>query len=806
MMANTRANNKGRCFLLFLSPLTSLVAVVLCVVYAFWLQKNASHINELGKRRMLTYRNLKTVFENAIFNKSSNTCALADQYIASPGNSKYAENVRLYTSLLEKLIAQSFHDLEFESMYFRTARAANSLVESINLELDSNTTMTRISTMIFATIICTMVVAVATSLNMMCETKRLLRRVHNNLKVYEKRLNALPIMVYEFSMKNGNSLTFDYTSNGAHAIYGTDINAAQEVIDMIHESERQGFMDSMKVSSEQLTPWIWKGRITNACGEEKTISFQSIPERISPTHVTWTGAMQDITELHNTLQTMERRLEFVPVFELVLRGEQNTEVLYLTSVAADILGRKQKAETFDILEYIIEGDRDRVLTSLKNSAPGTKWVQEFTTISGSRARGYAKGRLNNTGETVWTGVLDDVGLQHDLVHVRRERDLQNAVAEQLQRRCNFLAHEVRNTLFPHKMMLEDMTTRYPDIKENVELMQAGYRTVGEILDRALMIAKYEVGEMTTKSIRFNLVLLCRSLEAYARAAAVRDINQQITVVYKFSDDDDIQWVVGDRQVCEQAATNLLSNAIKYGAGKPLKMHLSYDGKVFTFTVTDKGRGMTADDLKTACVPFGTIRTGNDQTKGTGLGLPLTHAMVVNAGGSLSLRSKGLGQGTVVIMRLPLVRSTSSGKQITTQPPEVEDLPVWLNECKNSPLPVRVLLVDDSPLILKMMSHACTKIGLPFDTAVNGQAALELLTQQHKQYTLVLMDRCMPDIQGNVVCQRARESGYKGVVVLLTGDQIPDPTSMMQQFGLSGILCKSGQRRLPIQDLLKQLVV
>ena len=60
------------------------------------------------------------------------------------------------------------------------------------------------------------------------------------------------------------------------------------------------------------------------------------------------------------------------------------------------------------------------------------------------------------------------------------------------------------------------------------------------------------------------------------------------VVYELLDGNDNLWVVGDRQVCEQAATNLLSNAVKYGGGKPLKMHLSYDGSAFMSTVTDKG--------------------------------------------------------------------------------------------------------------------------------------------------------------------------------------------------------------------------
>ena len=333
-------------------------------------------------------------------------------------------------------------------------------------------------------------------------------------------------------------------------------------------------------------------------------------------------------------------------------------------------------------------------------------------------------------------------------------------------------------------------------------MQAGYRTVGEILDRALVVAKYEAGQMSTKSIRFNLVQLCKSLVAYADAATARNANQRVEVVDVVIDSDASLWVVGDRQVCEQAATNLLSNAIKYGEGKQLKLHLSYDGSVFTFRVTDKGKGMSAEDLETARAPFGTIRKGDDQTQGTGLGLPLTHVMLANAGGSLTLQSEGLGHGTMATMQLPLPKSISSNPKIVGRP---KGLPAWVNDCKRSAHPVRVLLVDDSTLILKMMSRLCAKIGIDYDTATNGEAALDLMAQQHKQYTLVLIDRCMPGVNGDVACRRARVAGYKGAVVLLTGDQISEPTSLMQQFGLSGVLCKSKQDT-SMQQILTHLAL
>ena len=193
------------------------------------------------------------------------------------------------------------------------------------------------------------------------------------------------------------------------------------------------------------------------------------------------------------------------------------------------------------------------------------------------------------------------------------------------------------------------------------------------------------------------------------------------------------------------------------------------------------------------------------------------------------------------MSLPLSKSASPVPSPVGDQPGCQHRPAWAKACKTSAASARVLLVDDSPLILKMMSRMCAKMGIAYDTATNGEDALELMTPQHIQYppmerpkpklapnphpnpspnpnprpspnphpnpgkyTLVLMDRCMPGLHGHVVCQRAREAGYEGAVVLLTGDQISDPTAMRKQFGLSDILTKSGQRQ-SIQKILKYII-
>ena len=66
------------------------------------------------------------------------------------------------------------------------------------------------------------------------------------------------------------------------------------------------------------------------------------------------------------------------------------------------------------------------------------------------------------------------------------------------------------------------------------------------------------------------------------------------------------------------------------------------------------------------VPFSQLRTSTDALSGTGLGLPLTDAMVKAHGGTLKLTSQGLGLGTTATIVLP-VKCRPSGEAEAAEP-------------------------------------------------------------------------------------------------------------------------------------------
>ena len=113
----------------------------------------------------------------------------------------------------------------------------------------------------------------------------------------------------------------------------------------------------------------------------------------------------------------------------------------------------------------------------------------------------------------------------------------------------------------------------------------------------------------------------------------------------------------DARKLKQILVNLLSNAVKFtpaGGEVTLRVWCRKDSG-YVFQIADTGIGIALKNIPKALSRFGQIDADlNRQFEGTGLGLPLTKALVEQHGGSLDLQSE-LGVGTTVTVRFPAER-------------------------------------------------------------------------------------------------------------------------------------------------------
>lgn len=114
----------------------------------------------------------------------------------------------------------------------------------------------------------------------------------------------------------------------------------------------------------------------------------------------------------------------------------------------------------------------------------------------------------------------------------------------------------------------------------------------------------------------------------------------------------------DRRKVTQVLVNLLSNAIKFTPeGGEVRLTISCRGYLgHVFEVTDNGIGIAEEDLARALAPFGQVDSSlSRKFEGTGLGLPLSKALVELHGGFMDLQSEP-GSGTKVTVYLPAQRA------------------------------------------------------------------------------------------------------------------------------------------------------
>ena len=133
----------------------------------------------------------------------------------------------------------------------------------------------------------------------------------------------------------------------------------------------------------------------------------------------------------------------------------------------------------------------------------------------------------------------------------------------------------------------------------------------------------------------------------SKEAELRSITVGVTV------SEDIPQFESDRGKLEQVFFNLFNSA--FGAmsdGGHLEIRAMRKSEDYiSVSFTDNGRGIPEADLKHIFEPFYYAKTGHS---GTGLGLAVTHALVQEIGGEISVQSRP-GQETCFDMSIPLVR-------------------------------------------------------------------------------------------------------------------------------------------------------
>lgn len=245
--------------------------------------------------------------------------------------------------------------------------------------------------------------------------------------------------------------------------------------------------------------------------------------------------------------------------------------------------------------------------------------------------------------------------EEDLVAARRQAELAS------DQKTDFLAkisHEIRTPLNAiigfSEVMLEERfgkisIDRYREYLRDIN--RSGSHVL-ELVNDLLDISKIEAGKLELDFSEVKLNDIIAEGVALTQPQANRD-----HIIIRTSLSGAVPPVVADPRSVRQIILNLVSNAIKYtkSGGQVIVSTVYEETGEVVLRVRDTGIGMSESEITTALMPFRRVQTiTHNQGEGTGLGLPLTKALVEANRAQFSIESTP-GEGTLVEIYFPSTR-------------------------------------------------------------------------------------------------------------------------------------------------------
>ncbi|MBQ1576939.1 MAG: response regulator [Oscillospiraceae bacterium] len=319
-----------------------------------------------------------------------------------------------------------------------------------------------------------------------------------------------------------------------------------------------------------------------------------------------------------------------------------------------------------------------------------------------------------------------------------------------------MSHDIRtpmNAIIGLTTIAEKNLGDTESVGENLRKITLASNHLLTLINDILDISKVESGKLNLSPLTFSLVETVENLVNLSQPMIKEkniDFNFRISRMEK-------EYLYADQLRLNQIYINILSNAIKYtepGGRVSVDMRVEESEKPgcvrLSYIVSDSGIGMSPEFMANMYQPFSRQTDSRvNRIQGTGLGLAITKKMVDLMGGSIDCQSEqGKGTTFTVILDLPIADR------------QREDMMLE---------PMDVLVVDDDEILLETAVDTLESLGVTADRAGSGLEALGMITHRHqtgRDYSVVILDWKMPDIDGVETIRRIRTEVNSSVPILL----------------------------------------
>jgi PAS domain S-box-containing protein len=349
------------------------------------------------------------------------------------------------------------------------------------------------------------------------------------------------------------------------------------------------------------------------------------------------------------------------------------------------------------------------------------------------------------------------------------RQTQQAVMQQerfraLGQMASGIAHDINNALSPMgistEILLEDESDLSPRTRKHLEMIQRATDDVAQTVARMTEFYRQRPPQMTLSPVDINSLMLQVADLTRARWSDI-PLRQGVVIEMYKEFDQDLPAVMGVESEIREALINLIFNAVDAmpsGGRLTLRTRIverSLDPRNLrsvVLEVADSGVGMDDDTRRRCLEPFFTTKG----ERGTGLGLAMVYGTMQRHGADIEIESTS-GNGATV-------RLTFAVPVDLTTDPAPEPL-------RPKPPRLRILVVDDDPLVVRVLCNSLEKDGHEVIAANGGEAGIEAFTaaqREGKSFTVVITDLGMPRVDGRKVASFVKAESESTPVILLTG--------------------------------------
>ncbi len=423
-----------------------------------------------------------------------------------------------------------------------------------------------------------------------------------------KKLSAnLPGMIYQCLLSPDGCVRFPYVSPACREMFELEPKAIQEnsalLINLVHPEDRDNYYDSVAVSAKNMQPWQWEGRLILPSGTIRWFQVISRPEAKENGDILWDGITIDITGRKQA----EEALRESDARERERAQQLEQALLELRSTQSQLV----QTEKMSSLGELVAGIAHEINNPVNFIHGNLKYVDDYTT------------------QLI------------ELVYLYAEE------------------YPEANPRIIDKIEEMDLDFMAEDLKKIVASMEVGTKRIRQIVLSLRNFSRLDESEMKPVDLHggidSTLLILQHRLKGLNGWPA-------INVIHEFSN---IPLVDCYPSQLNQVFMNIIANAIdaieeryqKFSVAEaeanPGRIAIATEvigENMIAVEISDNGTGMPQTTIDRIFNPFYTTK---EVGKGTGLGMSISHSIVVQKHkGQIECFSE-IGRGTTFRISIPI---------------------------------------------------------------------------------------------------------------------------------------------------------